>query len=154
MSEHRATIDWRLESTEFSYESYNRGHAWTFVGGVRVPAAAAPGNIPPSAVGAPGVDPEQAFVAALSSCHMLWFLHLACNRKLKVVRYRDEAVGVLEKGADGKEAITRVTLRPAVSFEGTPPGPEQFAELHEKAHQRCFIANSVKSEVVIEPRLA
>ena len=154
MSEHRAIIDWRLETAEFSYPTYNRTHAWTFAGGVQVPAAAAPENIPPSAVGAPGVDPEQAFVAALSSCHMLWFLRLACNRKLKVTRYSDEAVGVLEKASDGKEAITRVTLRPAVSFEGPPPGPEQFAELHEKAHERCYIANSVKSEVVIEPRLA
>jgi len=154
MSEHRATIEWKLEGAQFVYETYNRSHLWTFEGGVQAPGAAAPENIPPGAVGAPGVDPEQAFVAALSSCHMLWFLHLACNRKLKVTRYRDEAVGVLAKGADGKESVTRVTLRPAVSFEGTPPGPEQFAELHEKAHQRCFIANSVKSEVVIEPRLA
>jgi len=154
MSEHKATIEWKLEGAQFAYETYNRSHLWTFEGGVQVPAAAAPANIPPGAVGAPGVDPEQAFVAALSSCHMLWFLHLACNRKLKVKRYRDEAVGVLERGADGKEAITRVTLRPAVSFDGTPPEPAQFAELHEKAHQRCFIANSVKSEVVIEPRLA
>ena len=153
MSEHRATIDWRLETADFSYETYNRAHAWSFGGGVQVPAAAAPGNIPPGAAGAPGVDPEQAFVAALSSCHMLWFLHLACNRKLKVTRYRDEAVGILEQAADGKEAITRVTLRPAVSFEGMVPAPEQLAQLHEKAHERCYIANSVKTEVVIEPRI-
>ena len=154
MSEHRATIDWRLETAEFSYPAYNRTHAWTFDGGVRVPAAAAPENIPPSAAGAPGVDPEQAFVAAVSSCHMLWFLHLACNRKLKVTHYRDEAVGILEKGADGMEAITRVILRPAVSFDGAAPAAEQLAQLHEKAHERCFIANSVKSEIIIEPRIA
>jgi len=154
MSEHKATIEWQLEGGQFAYETYNRTHAWAFDGSVQVPGAAAAANIPPGAVGAPGVDPEQAFVAALSSCHMLWFLHLACNRKLKVMRYRDEAVGVLEKGADGKEAITRVTLQPRVSFEGTVPRPEQFAELHEQAHERCYIANSVKSEVVIEPRLA
>ncbi|MGH9577775.1 MAG: OsmC family protein [Terriglobales bacterium] len=153
MSEHRATIDWRLETAEFTYESYSRSHALTFDDGVRVPGAAAPANIPASAVGAPGVDPEQAFVAALSSCHMLWFLRLACNRKLKVARYHDEAVGVLEKRADGREAITRVTLRPVVSFGGSAPTPEQHAQLHEKAHERCFIANSVNSEVHIEPRL-
>jgi len=152
MSEHHATVTWQ-RSGEFRYETYSRSHALRF-GAIEVPGSAAPENIPATAAGAPGVDPEQAFIAAISACHMLWFLHLACNRKLKVMRYRDEAVGVLEKGADGKEAITRVTLRPMVSFEGTPPGPEQFAELHEKAHQRCFIANSVKSEVVIEPRLA
>ncbi|HEV8096948.1 MAG TPA: OsmC family protein [Burkholderiales bacterium] len=154
MSEHRATIDWQLETAEFAYESYNRSHALTFDHGVQAPGAAAPANIPASAVGAPGVDPEQAFVAALSSCHMLWFLHLACNRKFKVTRYRDEAVGVLEKRADGKEAITRVTLRPVVSFGGTGPTPEQHAQLHEKAHERCFIANSVNSEVAIEPSIA
>jgi len=154
MSEHRATIDWRLEAAEFKYESYNRSHALAFDYGVRVPGAAAPANIPPTAVGAPGVDPEQSFVAAISACHMLWFLHLACNRKLKVTRYRDEAVGVLEKRADGKEAITRVTLRPAVSFDGTPPTSEQHAQLHEKAHERCFIANSVNSDIVVEPAIA
>lgn len=154
MSEHHATIDWRLETAEFSYETYNRAHAWSFEGGVQVHAGAARGNIPPSAAGAPGVDPEQAFIAALSSCHMLWFLHLACNRKLTVTRYRDEAVGVLEKDREGKEAITRVTLRPAVSFAGTAPTAGQFAELHEKAHQRCYIANSVKSALTIEPRIA
>ena len=151
MSEHRATIDWRLETAEFKYESYNRGHALTFDHGVQAPGAAAPANIPPTAAGTPGVDPEQSFVAAISACHMLWFLHLACNRKFKVTRYRDEAVGVLEKRADGKEAITRVTLRPAVSFDGTLPTPEQHAQLHEKAHERCYIANSVNSDIVVEP---
>ena len=154
MSEHRATISWQLETAEFKYESYNRSHALAFDHGVQVPGAAAPANIPATAVGAPGVDPEQAFVAALSSCHMLWFLHLACNRKYKVTRYRDEAVGVLGKRADGKEAITRVTLRPAVSFDGAAPTPEQHAQLHEKAHERCFIANSVNSDIVVEPAIA
>jgi organic hydroperoxide reductase OsmC/OhrA len=85
---------------------------------------------------------------------MLWFLHLACRRKFTVTRYHDEAVGVLEKRADGKEAITRVTLRPAVSFDGVAPTPEQHAEIHEKAHERCFIANSVNSEVILEPAIA
>jgi len=154
MAEHRATIEWKLERPEFAYEHYNRAHSLTFDGGIHVPGAAAPANIPPTAAGAPGVDPEQAFVAALSSCHMLWFLHLACNRKFKVTRYRDEAVGVLEKRADGKEAITRVTLQPVVSFGGTGPTPQQHAQLHEKAHERCFIANSVNSEVRIEPSIA
>ena len=154
MSEHRATIDWKLETADFAYESYNRSHALTFDHGVQVPGAAAPANIPATAVGAPGLDPEQTFVAALSSCHMLWFLHLACNRKYKVTRYHDEAVGVLEKRVDGKEAITRVTLRPVVSFAGAAPSPEQHAQLHEKAHERCFIANSVKSDVLVEPSIA
>lgn len=153
MSEYHATIEWRLQTAEFTYPTYNRSHSWEFEDGIHVPARAAPQNIPPTAAGPVGVDPEQAFVASLSSCHMLWFLHLACNRKFKVARYRDEAVGVLEKGVDGKEAMTRVTLRPAVSFEGIAPTPEQHAQLHEKAHERCFIANSVKSEVRVEPRI-
>ena len=154
MSEHRATIDWRLETAEFKYETYNRSHSLAFDHGVRMPGAAAPANIPATALSAPGADPEQTFVAALSACHMLWFLHLACNRKFKVTGYHDEAVGVLEKRADGKEAITRVTLRPAVSFDGAAPTPEQHAQLHEKAHERCFIANSVNSEVSVEPSIA
>lgn len=154
MSEYHATIEWRLETAEFAYPAYNRSHTWVFEEGIQVPARAAPQNIPPTAPGAPGVDPEQAFVASLSSCHMLWFLHLACNRKFKVKGYRDEAVGVLEKRADGKEAMTRVTLRPVVSFEGAAPTPEQHAQLHEKAHERCFIANSVTSTVSVEPRVA
>ncbi len=154
MSEHRATVEWRLETAEFSYPTYNRTHAWTFDGGITAPAGAAPENIPRGAAGAPGVDPEQAFVAALSSCHMLWFLHLACNRGLRVTRYRDEAVGVLAQAADGKEALTRVTLRPVVSFDGPAPASEEHARLHEKAHERCYIANSVKTEIVVEPQLA
>ena len=154
MPEYHATIEWRLETAEFAYPAYNRSHSWTFEEGIHVPARAAPQNIPPTVPGAPGVDPEQAFVASLSSCHMLWFLHLACNRKFKVTSYRDEAVGVLEKRADGKDAMTRVTLRPMVSFEGTAPTPEQHAQLHEKAHERCFIANSVTSTVSVEPRIA
>ena len=154
MSEHRATIDWRLETADFKYETYNRSHALAFDHGLRAPGTGAPANIPPTAAGAPGVDPEQAFVAALSACHMLWFLHLACRRKFTVTRYHDAAVGLLEKRADGKEAITRVTLRPAVSFSGTAPTPEQHAQIHEKAHERCFIANSVNSEVIVEPSIA
>jgi len=154
MGEHRATIDWRLETTEFQYENYNRSHSLSFEHGVRAPGTAAASNIPSTAVGAPGIDPEQSFVAAVSACHMLWFLHLACNRKLKVTRYHDEAVGVLEKRSDGKEAITRVTLRPMVSFEGTAPTPQQHAQIHEKAHERCYVANSVNSEIIIEPSIA
>ena len=153
MSEHRATIEWQLAG-DFKYEIYSRSHVVDFGGGLRVPGNAAPENIPKTAAGAPGVDPEQAFVASVSACHMLWFLHLACDRKFVVERYRDEAVGVLETNAEGKEAITRVTLRPMVSFRGTPPSAEQFARLHEKAHERCFIANSIKSEIILEPRIA
>lgn len=153
MSEHRATIEWRRETADFDYQSYNRGHTWSFERGIRVPATAAPGNIPASAPRGPGVDPEQAFVAALSSCHMLWFLHLACDAGYAVERYTDEALGVMGKDAERRVAITRVTLRPRVRFSGAAPDPAQHAELHERAHEKCFIANSVKSALVLEPRI-
>ena len=153
MSEHRATIEWKLAG-EFRYEVFSRSHTIDFGGSIQVPGNAAPENIPKTAVGAPGVDPEQAFVASISACHMLWFLHLACTAGHVVEQYRDEASGVLAKNAKGKEAITRVALRPTVSFRSTPPSTQQFARLHEKAHRRCFIANSVNSEVILEPRIA
>ena len=98
------------------------------------------------------MDPEEGFVAAISSCHMLWFLHVACTLKLTVDRYSDHATGVLEKDRAGKMSVTRVTLRPAVVFSGVQPTAEQLGELHEEAHEQCFIANSVKTEIVIEPR--
>ena len=148
MSEHRATVEWQ-RSGEFRYETYSRGHRVIFSQQLEIAGSAAPENVPPTARGAHGVDPEQAFVAALSSCHMLWFLHLACQKKLVVERYRDEAVGVLEGSW-----IPRVTLRPAVTFSGKPPTEAEHHALHERAHERCFIANSVKTEVRVEPRLA
>jgi len=154
MSEYKATIDWRRQSADFDHKTYNRNHTLAFEGGIRVPATAAPANIPPTAAGAPGVDPEQAFVASLSSCHMLWFLHLASRAKFVVDAYMDEASGVLEKNATGDMAMTRVTLRPEVSYAGRKPNPEEHAKLHEDAHHKCFIANSVKTEVLIEPRVA
>ena len=152
MSEHRATVQWQLEG-EFKYETYSRSHSLEFEGGTRVAGGAAPENIPETAHGSRGIDPEQMLIAAVSSCHMLWFLHLACTAKHVVERYRDEVSGVLAKNAEGKEAITRVTLRPVVSFRGTPPTAEQFERLHERAHERCYVANSVRSEVVLEPRI-
>ena len=148
MSEHRATVEWQ-GSGEFRYETYPRKHTLDFGDGITVQASAAPENIPAAARGAHGVDPEQAFVAAISSCHMLWFLHLACQKKFVVERYRDEAVGVLEGSW-----IPRVTLRPAVAFSGKAPSEAEHRALHERAHEKCFIANSVKTEVRIEPRLA
>jgi len=147
MSEHRATIEWAREG-EFKYETYSRQHVWRFEGGVAVPGRAAPGNIPKTAPSAPAVDPEQAFVASLSSCHMLWFLHLACNRKYVVERYVDEAVGVLDK-----DWMSKVTLRPRVTFSGTAPSEEEHRALHHKAHEKCFIANSVKTQVLVEPSI-
>jgi organic hydroperoxide reductase OsmC/OhrA len=154
MSEHRATIEWRRGDAAFAYETYSRNHLLRFEGGIDVPARAAPANIPPTAVDGPGVDPEQAFVASISSCHMLWFLHLACEAGHVVERYVDAASGVLGKAAGGRMAMTRVSLNPVVAFAGEAPGPEAHAALHEKAHERCFIANSVTSEITLSPRIA
>ena len=144
MSEHRATVEWQ-RSGEFRYETYSRAHTLEF-DGIRVPGNAAPGNIPATVEPRPGVDPEQAFVAALSSCHMLWFLHLACQKKWIVERYVDTAVGVLDK-----TWVSRVTLRPKVTFSGSAPRADELHALHHAAHEKCYIANSVKTEVRIEP---
>lgn len=144
MSEHRATVEWKRSGAEFDYRAYPRAHELRF-GSIVVPGQAAPDNIPPGAPPGEGVDPEQAFVAALSSCHMLWFLHLACQKKYVVERYLDEAVGVLER-----TWISRVTLHPKVLFSGTEPSAEELRALHHRAHEKCFIANSVKTEVRIE----
>jgi len=147
VSGHRATVEWR-RSGEFRYETYSRNHVIAF-GDIRVPGNAAAENIPATVAPAIGIDPEQSFVASLSACHMLWFLHLACQKKWVVDRYVDEAVGVLDK-----TWISRVTLRPVVSFAGAAPSREAHAALHQRAHEKCFIANSVKTEVRVEPRIA
>ena len=146
MSEHRATVEWQ-RAGEFRYESYSRCHVLRF-DEIAVPGTAAPGNIPSSALGGPGVDPEQAFVASLSACHMLWFLHLASQKKWVVESYVDEAVGILDK-----TWMSKVTLRPAVAFSGKAPTADEHTALHHRAHEKCFISNSVKTEVVVEPCL-
>jgi organic hydroperoxide reductase OsmC/OhrA len=148
MSEHFATIAWTRETPEFTVETYNRDHDWTFDAGVTVRASAAlayRGN-------ERCVDPEEAFVASIASCHMLTFLAVACKRRFVVDRYHDEAIGFLEKNDAGRLAVTRVTLRPAVTFGGERvPTPDELRQLHDQAHHACFIANSVRTEVTVEP---
>lgn len=149
MSEHKATIDWRRETADFAYETYGRDHDWSFDGGTTVRASAAPEYKGSAA----RVNPEEAFVASLSSCHMLTFLAVAARRRYVVERYRDEAVGVLDKNAEGRMAVTRATLRPKVEFSGDRiPTAEELKALHESAHHHCFIANSVKTEITVEPQ--
>lgn len=148
MSEHRAAIAWTRRTPEFTIETYNRDHDWSFDGGVTVRASAAPAY----KGDADCVDPEEALVAAVASCHMLTFLAVASKRRFTVDVYHDDAAGLLEKNADGRLAITRVTLRPRITFSGDrEPTPEEITQLHDQAHRACFIANSVKAEVVIEP---
>ena len=147
MSEYRATIVWNRQGTEFTYKEYTREHVWKFDGGSEVRATAAPQFLGDDAL----VDPEQAFVASLSSCHMLTFLAIAAKKRLVVDEYSDQPVGFLEKNADGKLAVTRVVLRPKIVFGGAgAPSSEEIARLHDKAHGHCFIANSVHTSVTVE----
>ena len=150
MSDYRATIDWALhEGEDFAKGRYSRGHTVTFQDHV-VPATAS-AHVVGSRWAAPGaVDPEQMFVAALSNCHMLTFLHVARLKGFVVTRYRDEAVGVIEKTPEGRMAVTRVTLHPEIVYEGARPTDAERDVMHHEAHEECFIANSVKTEVVVE----
>ncbi len=148
MSEYTATIKWQRDGQDFLSNKYSRGHTWTFDGGAEVPASSSPHVVPVPMSVAANVDPEEAFVASLSSCHMLWFLAIAAKRKFVVDSYIDNAVGTLEKDADSKLAITRVTLRPQIKFSGdSEPTPGELENMHHEAHEKCFIANSVKTQV-------
>lgn len=149
MSEHRASIHWQRGETAFDYESYPRDHAWDFGHGLHVPASAAPQYFG----SAERCDPEKALVAALSSCHMLTFLAIASKKGFVVDDYSDDAVGVLEKNAEGRLALTRVTLQPRIRFSGARiPDGDEIERMHEGAHRNCFIANSVRTEVSVLSR--
>ncbi len=151
MSRHGATVEWDRGEDDFLGGRYGRGHLWRFDGVAMIRASAAPSVVaaPWSEPGA--VDPEEAFVAALSSCHMLWFLSLAARRGLVVERYRDRADGVLE-AVDGKRRITTVRLRPQVTLAGEGVSDAELAALHEAAHVECYLANSVTCQVLCEPQ--
>ena len=152
MSTYSATICWSGSDPEaFAKGRYSRAHEWAFDGGAVVPASASPDNVPPGTADEAGVDPEEAFIAAISSCHMLFFIDYARRAGFVVDSYVDEAAGIMEKNAAGKIAVTRVTLRPKVAFAAAPqPSSEEIAALHHRAHQDCFIANSVTTEVTVE----
>ncbi|MEM1178377.1 MAG: OsmC family protein [Acidobacteriota bacterium] len=147
MSEHRATVTWRRGDVDFTYEKYSRDHTWSFTGGIEIPASAAPTYLGSGE----RVDPEEAFVASLSSCHMLTFLALAARKRYVVESYRDAAVGVLEKNDAGKLAVTRVVLRPEIEFSGdNRPSADEIEHLHGLSHSHCFIAQSVKIQITVE----
>ena len=151
MSTYTATIRWTRNGTEgFTKGQYSRAHEWAFDGGAVVPASPSPHIVPAPWSDPAGVDPEEAFVASLSSCHMLFFIDFARRAGLTVDDYVDEAEGVLEKRADGKIAMTRVTLRPRVTWGGEAPDDAAVVDLHHRAHEACFIANSVTTEVTVE----
>lgn len=154
MSEYQATIEWHSNGSVFTDNRYSRSHRWLFDGGIEVPASSSPQVVPLPMSRADAVDPEEAFVPSLASCHMLWFLSIAAGHGYQVSAYRDTAAGVMSRNADGRLAITRVTLRPHVEFTGSKrPDPPTLRALHEAAHDSCFLAASVKSQVCCEPLL-
>jgi len=152
MSEYSAKVIWQHNADEdFLKNKYSRGHNWEFDGGAVIAASAAPSIVPAPWSVAENVDPEEAFVATISSCHMLFFLSFASKQRFVVDQYLDNPVGVLDRNSDGQLAMTSVTLRPQVTFSGdTKPTNEELEKLHQLAHKHCFIANSVKAEVVID----
>lgn len=152
MSTYSATLRWQRNGAAFTDQRYSRAHEWHFDGGAVVPGSSSPHTVPLPYSDAAAVDPEEAFVAALSSCHLLWFLHLAAKAGFVVERYEDRADGVMARNAEGRLAMTLVTLRPNAAFAGDrQPTRAEVEVLHHAAHEECFIANSVKSEVRCEP---
>jgi len=152
MSEYIVTVTWEREGQRFTDNRYSRGHTWAFDGGVQIPASSSPHVVPLPYSRADAVDPEEAFVASLSSCHMLWFLSIAAKRGFCVDSYADDAVGLMEKNPSGRLAMTRVTLRPKAIFSGGRlPTTAELRAMHHEAHEECFIANSVKTDVQCEP---
>jgi organic hydroperoxide reductase OsmC/OhrA len=147
MSEHKITLTWKRGDTPFEYQKYSRDHTWKFDGGHEMQASAAPAYLGNQKL----VDPEEAFVASLSSCHMLTFLAIAAKKKFVLDEYIDDAVGHMEKNAEGRLAITRVTLNQRLKFSGEKqPTDQELEEMNHTAHEQCFIANSVKTEVTVE----
>jgi len=153
MSDHKATIGWKRTGPGFPVGKYSREHTWSFDGGVTVPASASPSVVPVPYSNPANVDPEEAFVAAIASCHMLTFLDLARRQGFQVDSYEDEAVGVMAKNDKGVLWVSLVTLHPRISYSGDkPPTPADEERLHHLAHEHCFIANSVKTEVAVKRR--
>jgi organic hydroperoxide reductase OsmC/OhrA len=153
MSEHKATIKWTHAQGDFLKGSYSREHTWTFDGGVTVPASPSPTSVKPPYSNAANVDPEEAFVAAISSCHMLTFLWVASRRGLEVTSYEDDAVGKMTKNERGIPWVSSVILRPRVEYSGAHPASEIEEALHHEAHEGCYIANSVKTEISVDRQL-
>lgn len=153
MHEHRATVAWTRGGTVFTDLRYSRRHTWTFDGGAVVAASASPHVVPVPCSDPSAVDPEEAFVAALASCHMLTFLGLAARAGYVVESYEDAAIGCLERDASGREAVTRARLRPRIRFAASrTPSPAALTDLHEEAHRLCFLANSVTTRLTVEER--
>lgn len=150
MSAHRATIEWKRGDQPFVDKRYSRVHSWTFDGGAVVPASSAPASVPVPMSDATAVDPEEAMIASLSSCHMLWFLAFAAHADLVVDSYRDAASGELDRDETGKRYLARVTLRPVAAFSGRQPDQAELDALHHQAHEHCDMAHSVRSTITVD----
>ncbi|OYQ63659.1 peroxiredoxin [Pseudanabaena sp. SR411] len=150
MSEYTATICWENRQAKFTDNRYSREHTWKFDGGVEIPASSSPHVVPVPYSNPNCIDPEEAFIAALSSCHMLWFLSIAAQNKFVVKSYSDRAIGIMDKNDYGNLAMTTVRLFPKVVFTGNHlPTEEQIENMHDQAHHACFLANSVKTHITI-----
>lgn len=154
MGAHLATVEWSRGDQPFTDRLYSRAHRWSFDGGAVVKASSAPDSVPIPMSDLSAIDPEEAMVASLSSCHMLWFLAFAARAGLVVDRYRDEASGVLERDATGRRFMSRVTLRPVTAFVGRQPDQAELDDLHHQAHRHCDMANSVRATIAIEASIA
>lgn len=153
MTEIQSTVTWERGNAQFIDGKYSRAHSWSFDGGPVVLASSSPHIVPLPFSIESAVDPEEAFVVSLSSCHMLWFLSIAAKRGLRVNYYRDHAIGEMSKNEDNKLVISIVRLRPHVDWDGDTPADSEIVEMHHKAHEECFIANSVRTTVLTEPIL-
>ena len=150
MSEHKATISWKRTSPDFTKGKYSREHSWTFDGGLTITASPSPSVVPAPYSNPANVDPEEAYVASISSCHMLTFLYLASKQGFQVDSYEDEAVGLMSKNEKGVAWVSSVTLHPKITYSGEKlPSPENEVHLHHLAHEQCFIANSVKTAITV-----
>lgn len=153
MATYRATVDWKLgDGEDFAAGRYSRAHNIGFDEGLTVPGSASPHVVGKTWSVAAAVDPEEQFVASLSTCHMLWFLHIARDAGFIAESYSDQAEGLMAKNESGKLAMTKVTLKPYIVFKGNQPSSAELDQLHHRAHDECYIANSVRTEVVIEPQ--
>lgn len=150
MHRYTATVAWSRGDAPFTDLRYSRAHRWRFDGGADVPASSSPLHVRTPLSDPAGVDPEEAFVAAASSCHMLTFLWVAARRGFTVDAYVDDAEGIMGRNAEGREAITRIALRPRITWSGDAPDQATLDALHHEAHEGCYIANSVRSEIVVE----
>jgi organic hydroperoxide reductase OsmC/OhrA len=149
MAKHTAVIEWVNDNGGFGTGRYSRAHSWTFDGGAVVRASSSPDVVPLPFSDPAGVDPEEALVAAASSCHMLWFLSLAAGKGLDIVHYRDAAEGHMGRNALGRIAMVRIVLKPAITFHGRRPEAAELRALHEAAHDKCFVAASLVAEIIV-----